>query len=126
MIDIKMPDLGTVTDEVTITKWLVEKGSPTKRGVPLLEVETDKAVSEVESVATGTLVEIVAEAGTSVSAGDIIARVLAPEGDAPEASTVNSTVAATDTVPAAAAPSVTTPAPRKARSGNGQRQGFLA
>jgi pyruvate dehydrogenase E2 component (dihydrolipoamide acetyltransferase) len=52
---------------------LVEPGQPVKRGQPLLEIETDKAMSEVESIATGVLKEVRAWPDDLVAAGQVIA-----------------------------------------------------
>ena len=49
-----MPDLSaTEGSDILVRRWLVPEGARVKRGQPLLEVETDKATTEVESVATG-------------------------------------------------------------------------
>ena len=48
-IDVKMPDLSaTEGSDILVKRWLVTKGARVKRGQPLLEVETDKAATEVE------------------------------------------------------------------------------
>ena len=52
---MRMPDLGTVDDTIKVVKWLAEVGQPIGRGQPLLEVETDKSIMELESPVTGTL-----------------------------------------------------------------------
>ena len=83
---IRMPDLGTNVEVVTLLSWLKDEGDSVKRGEALCEVETDKATSELESVAEGVLLRQVAPAGAEVEAGDIIAYVGAegesvPEGD---------------------------------------------
>lgn len=71
---MNMPDLSTNEgSEIAVTKWLVEVGQPVKRGQPLLEVETDKAVQEVECIATGTLKETLVNPGASVPVGEPIA-----------------------------------------------------
>jgi pyruvate dehydrogenase E2 component (dihydrolipoamide acetyltransferase) len=54
-------------------------GDQVVKGEPLLEVETDKAVVEVESPASGTLTSISAEAGTEVPVGTPIAVILATD-----------------------------------------------
>lgn len=73
---MKMPDLSTNEgSEIGVTRWLVEVGQPVKRGQPLLEVETDKAVQEVECIANGTLKAVHAQAGESVAAGHVIATI---------------------------------------------------
>jgi pyruvate dehydrogenase E2 component (dihydrolipoamide acetyltransferase) len=75
-IKMKMPDLATNEGaEITILKWLVAPGAALKRGQPLLEVETDKAVQEVECIANGTLRDIQAPAGSKVPVGAIIATI---------------------------------------------------
>ncbi len=75
-IKMKMPDLATNEGtEIAVTKWLVEIGQPVKRGQPLLEVETDKAVQEVECIANGTLNAMHVEPGQSVPVGHIIATI---------------------------------------------------
>jgi 2-oxoglutarate dehydrogenase E2 component (dihydrolipoamide succinyltransferase) len=71
--EMKMPDLAATGSDVEITRWLIEQGQSVERGQPLLEVETDKAVAEVESVVTGLLAEILAGAGQTVAAGQVIA-----------------------------------------------------
>ena len=72
-IEMKMPDLGTTTDEIKIVRWLVDAGQPVRRGQPILEVETDKAVMEVEAIANGVLSEILVAADAEAVTGDVIA-----------------------------------------------------
>ncbi|NOY41053.1 MAG: hypothetical protein GXP26_04335 [Planctomycetes bacterium] len=72
-VEIKMPDLSTTGDEVTVLNWLVEVGQPIKRGQALFEVETDKATMEVESVKSGVLKKQIAQPDDAVSAGAVIA-----------------------------------------------------
>jgi len=71
--EIKMPDLGTTTDEVTLKKWLIAVGEPVQRGQMLFEIETDKATMEVESVASGTLTSVLAQPEDKVKVGQVIA-----------------------------------------------------
>lgn len=72
-VEIKMPDLATADSEVTIVRWLVEPGQTVQRGQPLLEIETDKATMDVESIASGTLKIVHAPAGERVAVGQLIA-----------------------------------------------------
>ncbi|MHB8628782.1 MAG: 2-oxo acid dehydrogenase subunit E2 [Aggregatilineales bacterium] len=72
-VQIKMPDLATAAEEVTIVRWLVEVGALVRLGEPLLEIETDKATMDVEAVAGGTLKAVLAKAGDQVSVGQVIA-----------------------------------------------------
>ncbi len=51
----RMPDLATTGSPIKVLRWLVDVGQSVRRGEPLLEVETDKAVMQVESVVGGRL-----------------------------------------------------------------------
>lgn len=73
--EIRIPDIGTTVDHVTLVRWLKNEGEPVKRGEPLCEVETDKAVSELESIAEGILLKQVLPEDTEVEQGTIIAYV---------------------------------------------------
>lgn len=73
---MKMPDLATTEGtELGIARWLIEVGQAVKRGQALLEVETDKAVQEVESIVSGVLKTIHVPAGQKVAVGTIIATI---------------------------------------------------
>jgi pyruvate dehydrogenase E2 component (dihydrolipoamide acetyltransferase) len=72
-VPLKMPDLATTGGAIKVLRWLVEPGRTIDRGEPLLEVETDKAVMQVESAAAGCLKTIVAAEGTEIQAGQTIA-----------------------------------------------------
>ena len=75
-VNMKMPDLATNEGvELGIARWYVEVGEAVKRGQTLLEVETDKALQEVECIANGTLKAIHVPAGQKVSVGTIIATI---------------------------------------------------
>ena len=75
-VNMKMPDLATNEGvELGIGRWLVEVGQTVKRGQPIVEVETDKAVQEVESIASGVLVTIHVSPGQTVAVGAIIATI---------------------------------------------------
>ena len=75
-VNMKMPDLATNEGALLlVTRWLVNTGQSVKRGQTLLEVETDKALQEVECIANGTLKNIHVEAGQKVSVGTIIATI---------------------------------------------------
>lgn len=61
-----MPKLGQTVEESTILKWHKQAGDQVKKGEVLFEIETDKAVLEVESFADGTLLKIFVNEGNSV------------------------------------------------------------
>lgn len=68
-----MPDLATTDSTIKVIRWLVEIDKPVQRGQALLEVETDKATMEVESIATGRLLTQHAQPGDDLSAGQPLA-----------------------------------------------------
>lgn len=71
---ITIPDIGTTVDRVTLVNRLKNEGDdPVKRGDGICEVETGKAVSELESIAEGILLKQVVPAVTIVGAGIPIA-----------------------------------------------------
>ena len=80
---ITMPDAGQTTDAATIAKWYVKAGNQVKRGDILLEVETDKALMEIESFAAGVVTELRFRVGDEVRAGDVLA-VIGDETDLAE------------------------------------------
>ena len=114
---MKMPDLATADSTVEVVQWLVEVGQSIQRGQPLLEIETDKAVMEVESFVTGILKAAHAQPEEEVEVGQVIAtiEVEAPvRSSAPAKPTGN---AAPQTAANAAVTKKPTPAAASPRSG---------
>jgi pyruvate dehydrogenase E2 component (dihydrolipoamide acetyltransferase) len=75
-VKMKMPDLSTTEGtEIAILKWVVGIGEPVERGQIILEVETDKAVQEIEAIATGTLSAQMVAPGDKVPVGEFIATI---------------------------------------------------
>lgn len=81
---VRMPPLGETSDELRIVAWHKAEGDQVAVGESLLEVETDKATLEVESVVTGTLLRIVHGEDDTVRAGETIAYVGAAGEELPE------------------------------------------
>ena len=71
-IPIEMQKLAYDMEEATILDWLKAVGDTITRGEVIAEVETEKATVEMEALDTGTLVEIVEEAGAEVGVGAVI------------------------------------------------------
>ncbi len=63
---VVMPKLGNTVESSVIVTWHKAKGDPVKQGETLCEVETDKAMMEVESPASGTLLDTFFKAGDDV------------------------------------------------------------
>ena len=74
MPDVVMPRLSDSMEEGTILKWLHGAGDEVSKGDELVEIETDKATMTYEADADGTL-EIVAEEGSTLAIGEVIARI---------------------------------------------------
>ena len=74
-LEVIMPRMGQSKDEGRVLSWLVKKGDEVNKGDFIAEIETDKAVVEIESFVTGTLVEIVIAEGELVPTGTVIAYV---------------------------------------------------
>lgn len=71
--EVIMPKIGLDMDEGTILTWYKKVGDPVKKGEVLVEIETDKATTDVESALDGTLTEIVEEEDATVDIGEVIA-----------------------------------------------------
>ena len=71
--EVVMPKIGLDMEEGIITEWKKNVGDHVEQGEILLEIETDKATTEVESAVSGTLVEIVAEVDETVEITKTIA-----------------------------------------------------
>jgi pyruvate dehydrogenase E2 component (dihydrolipoamide acetyltransferase) len=104
---IRIPDLGTTGDRVKLVGWLKEEGEFVARGEPLCEVESDKAVMELESVAEGVLLRQVAPLDVEIEQGTVIAYVGRAGEEIPEAEETQ----AAPPEPAREAPGAATPQP---------------
>jgi pyruvate dehydrogenase E2 component (dihydrolipoamide acetyltransferase) len=81
---IKMPALSPTMTEGKLTKWLVKEGDEVRSGDVVAEIETDKAVMEVEALDDGVMTSItVAEGTDGVAVGTVIGEIL-EEGEESE------------------------------------------
>ncbi|MCE1158008.1 MAG: biotin attachment protein [Spirochaetia bacterium] len=71
--EVIMPKMGLDMTEGTITRWYKKIGDRIEKDELLLEIETDKAVTDVEAAVSGTLAEIVRGEGEEVDVGTVIA-----------------------------------------------------
>lgn len=69
----EIPKVGLVMEEVRIVRWLKGVGDVVVAGEPLLEVETEKAVVEIEAAVTGRLSQILVQADGRATVGDQVA-----------------------------------------------------
>jgi len=107
---VPVPKLGQSEETVTIVKWRKAEGEAVKKGDVLFEVETDKAVLEVESQFAGTLLKIVVPAGQVVPVMSICAVIGNPGEPLPAipAAPTPATPAAGSTAAPAKPPSIAT------------------
>jgi pyruvate dehydrogenase E2 component (dihydrolipoamide acetyltransferase) len=89
---VVMPALEMAQETGKLIAWRKKEGDRVTKGEPLLEVETDKAVLEVEAPADGILAGITAAAGADIPVGQIIAWILAP-GEKPPTESESATAA---------------------------------
>ena len=78
-VEVIIPKLSTTMDEGTIVRWLRNEGDRIQAGETLYELETDKAVMEVESPVSGVLSRILLPAGTTAPLGEVVALIVGPE-----------------------------------------------
>lgn len=65
-VEIVVPQIGEAVSELMITEWLKQVGDEVRKGDVLFEVDSDKAIVEVEAFADGTLIEIIHGDGSTV------------------------------------------------------------
>src|ERR1039458_6951753 len=82
-VDVVTPAAGESVTEGTILEWHVKVGDFIKVDDTIVEISTDKVDVELPSPASGTVTEILAEEGETVTVGQVIARIAAQ--DAPPA-----------------------------------------
>jgi pyruvate dehydrogenase E2 component (dihydrolipoamide acetyltransferase) len=80
---VVMPALEMAQETGKIVSWLKKEGDTVAKGEVLLEVETDKAVVEIEAAADGMLAAVKSHAGDVVPVGTTIAWLVAPGEEPP-------------------------------------------
>lgn len=78
-VPVYMPKFGMTQSEATVVRWLRQEGDVVEQGDPLLEVETDKVLMEVEAPASGVLRGIRVGPKQVVPVASIIAYIAAPD-----------------------------------------------
>lgn len=81
-VDIKVPVLPESVADATIATWHVQPGEAVSRDQNLVDIETDKVVLEVVAPADGSLSELLAQEGDTVTAEQVIAKFAAGAGAA--------------------------------------------
>jgi len=81
---VVMPALEMAQETGKLIAWRKKDGDRVTKGEPLLEIETDKAVMEVEAPADGILAGITGAVGADIPVGQTIAWIVAPGESPPE------------------------------------------
>jgi len=75
LLDVVMPKMGESITEGTILQWRKKVGDPVQKDELFLEIGTDKVDSEIPSLESGIIVQILALANDVVDVGTVIARI---------------------------------------------------
>lgn len=97
--EFRFPDVGEGIAEGEIVRWLVAVGEPVRADQTLAEVETDKAVVEIPSPRTGTVLRLAVDEGEKIQVGEILV-VIGEDGDAEPPSETAASVAVVGALPA--------------------------
>lgn len=72
-VALQIPKVGLVMESVRLVRWLKNVGDGVAQGEPLVELETEKSVVEIESTESGRLVDILVQPEQEARVGDRIA-----------------------------------------------------
>src|SRR6478609_5200313 len=80
-VEITMPQQSDTMTEGTVVKWRKIEGDKVKAGETIAEIETDKAVMEMEAFESGTLAVIVVKEGEKVPVGAVVGVIAGAKDD---------------------------------------------
>jgi len=104
-LEFKFPDVGEGIAEGEIVKWRVKEGDSVKEHDTLVEIETDKAIVEIPSPASGTVLKVLHSQGDTVKVGETLV-IIGDRGEAVTSSPPQSSAAP-------ASPSISKPAAKQ-------------
>ena len=111
--EIRVPTLGESVSEATVGTWFKKVGDAVKADEILCELETDKVTVEVPAPTSGTLSEIVANAGETVAPGGLLGQIA--EGAVADAAPAAEPAPAAAPAPAATPATSMPPSPAAAK-----------
>ncbi len=120
LVDIVTPAGGESVQEGTILEWAVQVGDAVEEGQTIVELSTDKVDMELPAPVAGTIAEILAEEGETVSVGHVIARLAPGNGNGASATRSTAPAAAPARTPASE------PEPAPTADGNGRHASPVA
>lgn len=109
--EVIMPKMGQTMEEGTVLEWYRTEGQAVAKGEPLFQVESDKAVFDIESPASGTVRQLWFPAGTTVPVLTPMAIIASPEEDLSSYEPPAAAAAAEAPAPSAPAPEEVVPPP---------------
>ena len=117
---IVMPQMGYDMQEGTVARWHKREGDTVTRGEVIADIETDKATVEFEAYTTGVLRKIVAEEGSVIPVGELIAVITDPDeplpDDLPSVAKPAATASPPESTSPPAAPTPTAPSAKTVRA----------
>ena len=102
--EIVLPQWGMEMQDGTIVRWLKQEGDTVAEGEPIVEVETAKLQTELESTASGVLSRIVAQEGEIVPIRGVLCVIAEPGEEIPGAAAPAAAATAAPAAPATTAP----------------------
>jgi 2-oxoglutarate dehydrogenase E2 component (dihydrolipoamide succinyltransferase) len=75
ILEVKVPQLSESVAEATLLQWHKKVGDAISRDENLIDIETDKVVLELPAPDAGVITEIIKGDGTTVTAGEVIAKI---------------------------------------------------
>jgi 2-oxoglutarate dehydrogenase E2 component (dihydrolipoamide succinyltransferase) len=75
VLEVKVPQLSESVAEATLLQWHKKVGDAVARDENVIDIETDKVVLELPAPAAGVITEIIKRDGSTVVAGEVIAKI---------------------------------------------------
>jgi pyruvate/2-oxoglutarate dehydrogenase complex dihydrolipoamide acyltransferase (E2) component len=73
--EVRIPKFGMSTVDVDVTQIYIAVGQAIAVGDPIVDVDTDKVTSTIESEVAGVVVEVAVELDATYQVGDLVCRV---------------------------------------------------
>jgi pyruvate dehydrogenase E2 component (dihydrolipoamide acetyltransferase) len=71
-VELRLPDIGEGLTEAEIVRWLVDVGEQVREDQAVVEIQTDKAVTEMPAPANGVVAALGAQVGEVIHVGDVL------------------------------------------------------
>ena len=84
--DVNLPQWGMGMEDGKVIRWLKREGDAVTQGEPLVEIESTKIATELESPASGVLARIAVPEGQVAKVGVVLAVIAAPGEEVPPSS----------------------------------------